>query len=70
MSKHDTMKKSLPKLTPCVCGHQCINIGDYSIPVFVYICPNCGLKGLPFKTERTARDNWNKLIAERLKRKD
>lgn len=55
------------KLLPCTCGenkpHEWFCTGENRGKSF-YKCDNCGLSAPAAKTNRRARENWNKLVSE------
>ena len=54
--------KKKENLLPCICGSK--RRGHWSNPQFIFlVCEKCGLEAKG-RTEREARENWNKMIGE------
>lgn len=50
------------KLIPCKCGRKTRFETWYVVGKKVaFRCPNCGAESEPARSERTARQNWNKM---------
>ncbi len=51
----------MPKMLPCVCGSK--HRTQWSrADGWYYECDGCGRKAKPGKTERKARENWNRMV--------
>lgn len=57
-------KQSYITLLPCTCGEKKPHEWFHARGTSFYKCDNCGLSAPSAKTNREARENWNKLVSK------
>ncbi|MBQ2099491.1 MAG: hypothetical protein II477_00305, partial [Lachnospiraceae bacterium] len=51
----------MPKLIPCICGSKRRIMWHYA-DGWYFECDKCGRTAYPGRTERKARENWNRMV--------
>ena len=59
----------MPKLLPCICGSKHRILWSCAEGLY-FECGGCGRTACPGRTERKARENWNRMVTDEAGRTD